>query len=359
MFLGVMAAMFLLPVHAFAAGSIDPDQNCSLNIFYHDGDEALTNVTFSIYRVASVDASGELTPTEEFDSFNVKIRGKNDEAWRTLASTLEGYVLRDKVTPTFKGTTDRNGKLYFPNENKKLPTGLYLVLGSRRKQSGATYEAQPFMIMLPTQDKATGNWKYDMTVNPKHESIDGSKPSEPVTRKVLKVWKDGGSGSGRPTEIVVDLLQDGELYDSVTLSADNNWRYTWEDLDGDSKWNLVEADAGDYTVEIKRAGVTFVVTNTSTVDVPDNETPKSSPPSSNSGGPNSGGPNSGNPEIDIPDSDTPRDSLSLGPNKVPLSAGPRLPQTGQLWWPVPVLLFAGMLLIVMGLLCRRGIENEK
>ena len=33
---------------------------------------------------------------------------------------------------------------------------------------------------------------------------------------------------------------------------------------------------------------------------------------------------------------------------------PTLPQTGQLWWPVPVLVAGGLLLIVIGLLRRRG-----
>lgn len=35
------------------------------------------------------------------------------------------------------------------------------------------------------------------------------------------------------------------------------------------------------------------------------------------------------------------------------SSGGKLPQTGQLWWPVPVLLTAGLLLILLGCICRR------
>ena len=35
------------------------------------------------------------------------------------------------------------------------------------------------------------------------------------------------------------------------------------------------------------------------------------------------------------------------------STGSRLPQTGQLWWPVPVLIAAGLVLIVFGLIRRR------
>jgi len=37
---------------------------------------------------------------------------------------------------------------------------------------------------------------------------------------------------------------------------------------------------------------------------------------------------------------------------------PTLPQTGQLWWPVPLLLAGGLALIAAGLIRRRGISNE-
>lgn len=38
----------------------------------------------------------------------------------------------------------------------------------------------------------------------------------------------------------------------------------------------------------------------------------------------------------------------------PSTPGEKLPQTGQLWWPVPVLLAAGLLFVVLGLVRRRG-----
>jgi len=50
---------------------------------------------------------------------------------------------------------------------------------------------------------------------------------------VQKVWKDDGQESGRPDEITVAPLKDGEVKGEVTLNADNNWRYEWKDLDED------------------------------------------------------------------------------------------------------------------------------
>ena len=50
-----------------------------------------------------------------------------------------------------------------------------------------------------------------------------------MERRVLKIWKDDIPQS-RPKEIVIQLLKDGVIYDTVTLNAVNNWRYTWEKL---------------------------------------------------------------------------------------------------------------------------------
>ena len=58
------------------------------------------------------------------------------------------------------------------------------------------------------------------------------------------------------------LLQDGQVYDTVDLTEDNNWRYSWDELDGNSDWTLVETSGNSgYTVSVSLQGLTFVVTN--------------------------------------------------------------------------------------------------
>ena len=305
--ISVLLAMQLLSTAAYAAGIIDLDRDVRLTVSYQDGNTPLAGAGFSIYLVAAADESGELT-TDAFKQFNVDIRGKNDEAWKALASTLEGYVLRDDIAPTDSGKTNAEGYLYFPTGGRLTP-GLYLVLGQRHIQDGLRYDPMPFMVMLPTQDTQTGDWLYEVIVDPKHESSEVPDTPSAVTRKVLKVWDDE-AGSDRPAEVVVQLLRDGEVYDTVTLNAENNWRYTWSDLDDSYTWTVVEEECKGYTVSVERDGITFVVTNTRVTPLP-------TPP---------------------------------GPTD---PAKPSLPQTGQVWWPVPVLLMCGLLFIIIGLICRR------
>lgn len=314
--LSLLLVFMLLPVSALAAGRIDLDQDVSLTITYQDHGTPLSGAVFNIYLVATVNAYGELETTEQFKIFNVDIPGKADDTWRTLASTLEGYVLRDNIAAADSGKTDRNGQIAFPTGGKRLTAGLYLVLGERHTQDGYRYDATPFMVMLPSLDKENNVWSYDVAVSPKFDrsEIPGSSGDDTITRKVLKVWEDKGQEKDRPEEVIVQLLRDGKVFDTVTLNAANNWRYTWTALDNGYSWTVVEKETDNYTVEVTQEGITFVVKNTHNEDIPDEPTT---------------------------------------PTK------PTLPQTGQLWWPVPVLIAAGLLFVVIGLLRRRGAADEK
>lgn len=333
-FFAILAIVALLPVQALAAGRLDLSRDVRLTISYQDEKTPLVGAQFDLYLAASVNEYGELTVTEDFAGFNVNMRGKDDEAWKTLASTLEGYVLRDNIKPADSGKTDRQGQVSFPSQQERLVPGLYLVLGSRHTQDGRIYDAAPFMALLPGRDAETDAWIYDVTVNSKFSSR--PEPSGPdsstITRKVLKVWADSDHENDRPAEVTVQLLCDGSVYDTVTLRAANNWRYTWEGLDARSQWTVVEEEQENYMPEVTREGITFVLTNTYAEDIPDQPTPMDPGPTP--------------PE--------PPETMDIPDEPVPLS---QLPQTGQLWWPVPVLTAAGLLLVIFGLLRRRGARH--
>ena len=354
--LGILLILAVMPVQVLAAGSIDPDRDLKLTISYKDGETALNGAQFDIYFVAEADESGELEATEPFKGFRVDIRGKNDEAWKALASTLDGYVLRDKIAPVAKGKTDQNGQLVFLSDanaadpqaggeaaavgivEQRLKPGLYLVMGHPLKKGDYTYDAETFMVMLPGQDGVSNEWQYEVGVSPKFNRTkdsggDGDKPSGgSVNRKVLKVWKDSGHEEERPGEVTVQLLRDGDVYDTVTLNRDNNWKYSWSGLPSGHTWRVTEDVPSGYTVAISSEGSTFVVTNTY---------------------------DPGNPPTSIDDGDTPLGggfggnipTEVIGDSGIPLSA---LPQTGTLWWLVPILAAAGTLMIVLGLVRRKN-----
>ena len=129
-----------------------------------------------------------------------------------------------------------------------------------------------------------------------------------VTRTVLKRWNDAGYEQKRPDSITVTLLKDGAVYDTKTLTRTDGWQRTWSDLprynpDGSEiVWTVTERPVPGYTASVQQSGSTLILTNT------------------------------------------------LDRQK--------LPQTGLLWWPVPVLTAAGLLFLVFGALSKRKNGHE-
>lgn len=296
-----------IPVGVWAAEAMNPNQEIKLTVSYTDEGTPLVGAEFSIYQVAAMDQTGILTKTEEFADYPVLLEAESQEAWQEQAATLQSYVLRDQLTPTDSQKIDEKGQAVFPASGRKLEPGLYLMLGARHVQMDTVYEAQPSMVFLPTEKQETGTWIYDIAIHAKFESY---PEPETVSRKVIKVWDDEGQEEKRPEQISVQLLQDGKVYDTVILSKENQWRYTWKELDGKSQWNVAEKEIEGYTIGIAREGNAFVITNTCEKEPPEPVEP-------------------------------------TGPEH------PNLPQTGQLWWPVPLLIAGGLLLLVIGLWRRR------
>lgn len=315
--LGMISVFMLLPVQVLAAGEIDTGRDVSLTIRYEHDKKPVSGVQFDLYRVADVTGDAGFTLAGDFKDYPVSVSDLTADEWKKLAETLSAYVSRDRLTPLDSGKTDADGNLSFPAQQTGLKAGLYLVAGHQQVQDGYIYTTEPFLVSLPDQDTAGNAWTYDVTVTPKYTRTEN--PPKPdgrtVTRKVLKVWK-GDDRKSRPEEVSIQLLKDGTVYDTVRLSADDNWRHTWKELpeyneDGSRiVWSVVEKETENYTVLISREGITFTVTNT----WPDKDNTKGS----------DGG-----------------------------TGSKKLPQTGVLWWPVPVLTCVGLVFLIVGRLNRK------
>lgn len=105
--------------------------------------------------------------------------------------------------------------------------------------------------------------------------ITNSYTPEVTFVKVDKQWSDySNQENKRPESIQVNLLEDGEVVDTVTLraDADGNWSHTFENLpkyrnDGSGaqeiQYIVKEAAMADYTSAAEKTGEnTFVITNT-------------------------------------------------------------------------------------------------
>ncbi len=89
-------------------------------------------------------------------------------------------------------------------------------------------------------------------------------PTPPVyttSATVQKVWKldDGGTAAA---SVQIELLRNGEHYDTQILSAANGWKYTWTSLPLGYTWMVKEVNAPEgFTTSISSVGNYFTVTN--------------------------------------------------------------------------------------------------
>ena len=372
----------LLVPTAGAYARVDANQSVSLTLNFYDKERsfAFEGMEVSIYKVLNMTDAVRFIPDADgpFASYNDEINwqfpkeseirepGMTEEAfetawtnawkesWDSLTSTLVNYLSADdSITPTAtgevavvnKGADNETGQVVFDKDSagNELKPGVYLVIPAGITDGRYTYIPESYLVSLPNLDN-DGNWDYSVAIQDKFER-DYDPPGSggtTINRNVLKVWEDGGS-EDRPVSVTVRLLRDGEVFDEVELSEDNDWRYSWTGLSRDYEWTLVEVDVpGDYTVEIDRQGNTFVVTNTAAEEIEDPDTPLDPGP-----GPDEPGDPTDptDPGTDIPDPDVPLD--------------PGLPQTGTLWLPVQILTIAGILLFSLGWMDMKRQKRER
>lgn len=330
----------LFPTAALAAGG-----TLTLNYAYND-------VQFDLYRVAESKSNGYVL-VAPFDQCPVVLPDTADSsAWKDAATTLAGYAATEQPTVS-QSTADH--KAVF----RELKAGVYLVVGAQHAQNGYTYTPTVFLIKISEGENARADVKHDQSGN----GGDGGDESY-ASYTVTKVWK-GDQAEKRPEKVTIQLFRGETLQESVTLDDSNQWSYTWKHLNTAYRWQVVEADVpAGYTVSVSQTGTNFYVTNTASADVPDKpgkpgdsgETGKTDPTNpSDQPGPLGPTDESVNPS-DQADGNAETNHQSGDSEE---TSGPKLPQTGQLWWPVAVMAGIGSVLFGIGRIKSRRDELKK
>lgn len=230
-----------------------------------------------------------------------------DETYRDAQSAYNAVVQSGQAALA-TGVTDGEGKILFSN----LENGSYLLTAQPHRIGDKLCEVEMSLLTIPSLD-AEGKPTSNPVVRPKYilkDTVDS------VEYRVLKLWEDDNA-QGRPVSVKVSLYRNNTLYTTVELNKNNNWQYSWTETDPAAVWAVIEEVPGEYTAFYQREGNTFTITNKR------QETPSK---------PTTPGPTT--------------------PEK------PKLPQTGQLWWPVPVMGFAGTVLFLLGWIRRKESGDE-
>lgn len=293
--------MVIMPRGALAAEAVDPTRACSLTLHCSYQLQPLEGMQLRAYRVADGTADTGFTLSGAFASLPVQISGLSASGWATAAATLAAYIQPNGIAATASLQTNSMGIATQTN----MAQGLYLVVGDTLKIGLNSYIVEPFLIALPSLDQE-GAWIYNVNAYPK--IVDPEEDVPYYDLLVMKQWVDQGTDAKRPASIQIALLRDGVVYETRTLNATENWRYTWTNLSNQYIWSAIETTTlADYTVKYQRSANTLVIVNTAR-------------------------------SIKDDDKDDDKD----------------IPKTGLDWWPVYLLAIAGVALFTVGWRKRYG-----
>lgn len=255
--LGLIIALGARP--AWAAGSHP------VTVQYKMAAVSEATVKFDVYKIGTF--SGKTVKLDSpFNQSGVTIvlngNGSSSNEEAASAQTLYQYIKAKKVgeNKAQHPSTDANGNLTFQGED-----GCVYLLGTEEmvEYGGRAYKANPIFMTV-------GGGSSDEADLKSSENQGGHMLSVNTGNlEVTKHWT-GDSQETRPSSIEVELYENNELKDTVTLNAANNWTYTWEDPDGEGSWTCIEKvpDGYTYTVLGTNEGNKDIWMITNTADIP-------------------------------------------------------------------------------------------
>ena len=253
----------------------------------------LNNVEFKLFYLGEwknrkIDYQGDFENSHVTDDLN------------EAAEALAIYANKNHLTPT-KTEKTNNGEVIFSDIKK----GIYLVMAEDGMNGKERFHVMPTLLSMPNYMDDTESWFTEINAKYNQDEVPDKTQLE-----VLKVWDDNNS-KDRPESIEVELLRDNEVYDTKTLSKNNNWKYTWTNLDGQYEWSVYEKTVfNDYYLSVEQEDNQVVITNKMNYKTPNYKSTRSTYKSQTSS----------------------------------------IPQTGQLWWPVVALSGIGLAFILIGVI---------
>lgn len=328
-----IAACFWMPVFA-EEKTVSFTMNCQTE------NVTISGMQWKLYRVGErIPESNSFVLQDDFADYDVAMEDLTSSALQDAADTLENYAVLDNISPLLSGVTDQSGALCFEGMSK----GLYLLSGKSKMIGDKRYI--PSAVLVDLSDKETN---LDFMTYPKFR-VRKMPSSENEMYTVQKVWlHDEEYPDDRSTELTVAIYRDAQLEEEVKLNEQNNWTYQWTGSVA-SEWRVKEVEVpGNYTVIYRANDTQYVILNSHstvrssmvtplvTTEITTSLETEISSLSSSSQSKTETFP------MTISSDSGSRNSSGGG------SSGRKLPQTGQLWWPVPLLIGGGLICIVIG-----------
>ncbi len=193
-----------------------------------------------------------------FKDLDVNANGEKID-YTVTESAVDGYTL---TSNTISGDTITLVNSYTPEVTSKTVTKVWNDNNNQDNLRPTSIEVGLYngnTLVDTVELNEANNWSYDFTNLDKYEDgkeinytvkeltqVDGytttydqktltitnTHDAYTTSKTVTKIWNDENNLEGfRPNSIEVQLLGNGEVVGTATLSEDNNWTYTFNDLD--------------------------------------------------------------------------------------------------------------------------------
>ena len=177
---GVLSAAMVLStmtVTAFAADTkmptIDTNNKGSITINKYEGNDTtkpLAGVEFTIYKIANLKQGNNPVELKYKSLIGDDVTITSDTKYDDIKSVVDAKVADGSLTGTSKTTEMKNGKA--TAEFTNLDLGVYLV-EETKAPSQVVNKTANFLVSVPMTNKAGDDWVYDITADPKNETVYG------------------------------------------------------------------------------------------------------------------------------------------------------------------------------------------
>lgn len=243
-------------VDALGSNTVDFNEKGSIEItlFEKKDNVKIEGAELTIYKIANAHEKNHnlvLEYVSELSSCNVSL---DDLESADVASNIEKCIPNDYAG--ISKLTNQDGYVKYDN----LDLGLYLIKQTNKVDGFSKIDS--FLSMIP---KVIDNkWEYDIKATPKTDII------RVMDIHVRKVWNTSNNNTNHsinlPKSIVVELLLNEEIVDTIKLDNENEWKHTWIDLPKSDSYTVREINVPKgWTVTYQKEDNSFIVTNTSTL----------------------------------------------------------------------------------------------
>lgn len=243
-YLFITIILFISLITNVKANTIDLSKKGSISVTLKEKSEnvLIDGAEITIYHIgdASIKDNNLVFNKREELTCDVSLDNlKDTKLVSDIAKCINDNIIK------YVGTTD-NGKVTFNNLNQ----GLYLV--TQTKSTEGYSDIDSFLVAIPKVED--NKWIYNINALPK---VDIYKVIDLV---VEKKWNT--ISKNIPKYVNIELYKGEELIDTIELSEENNWTYTFEGIEKSDKYTIKEINIPKgFTPSYKVNEYIFTVTN--------------------------------------------------------------------------------------------------